>query len=221
MPNPFAVILAQNALAGRSWQHQARQEMSRLDKGAVMVSKFPGSEVRKIAVELNQWIFMPSFIPGPKTSRDFRDALGRFATGVTIVTTTSEQGTIGITANSFTSISLDPPLVLWSAARGSSRYPYFQTAKRFSIHILGAEQEALARSFVHNRHGPDDAQWDHQADGWPVLPNPLARFDCIHHQTHDGGDHSIILGQVTLAEYRDGAPLLFQCGAYGRMITND
>ena len=87
--------------------------------------------------------YMQTVTPGPDTTREFRDALGRFATGVTVVTTDSEIGPLGITANSFASVSLDPPLVLWAPARFSRRFKAFAETLYFAIHVIGAEQKAL------------------------------------------------------------------------------
>ena len=90
---------------------------------------------------------MEDVVPGPDTQKAFRDALGRFATGVTVVTTDSEIGPLGITANSFASVSLDPPLVLWSPAKSSRRYEAFAEAKDFAIHVIGAEQAEISARF--------------------------------------------------------------------------
>ena len=159
---------------------------------------------------------MTSFTPTKETEREFRDALGRFATGVTVVTTDTPQGALGITANSFASVSLDPPLVLWSPARASRRFPAFAAAERYAIHILGSDQVDLCQRFT--RDGFDFAGLDWQAgpDGVPLIGGCLARFDCARVDTHDGGDHLIVVGRVIEAEHREGAPLLFSCGSYGR-----
>lgn len=155
------------------------------------------------------------FTPGPETARLLRDALGRFATGVTVVTAASAAGPVGITANSFTSVSLDPPLVLWCPARGSRRFVHFADAAHFSIHVLGAEQMDLARRFA-SGPGTFDAPNDALSpEGVPHLRGVLARFDCALHAAHDGGDHSIVVGRVLRGALRDGAPLVFSAGGYG------
>lgn len=153
--------------------------------------------------------------PGPAVARDFRDALGRFATGVTIVTTMGPQGPLGFTANSFASVSLDPPLVLWSPARASSRFAAFAAAGHYAIHVLALDQHPLITRF--GRGGPGFDGLDHatNAEGVPLLPGALARFECRQQSTHDGGDHLIILGRVLRFALRDGAPLVFSQGAYG------
>lgn len=158
---------------------------------------------------------MPGFTPGPETVAHFRHALGRFATGVTVVTTEADQGPVGITANSFASVSLDPPLVLWSPARASRRFAVFAAAERFAIHILDARQEDLCRHFVRHGHAPEGLAWQRGHGGVPVLPDCLARFDCALHARHDGGDHAILVGRVLHAVVGSGAPLVFLGGDYG------
>ena len=157
------------------------------------------------------------FTPGPETARLMRDALGRFVTGVTVVTAPTPAGPIGITANSFTSVSLDPPLVLWCPARASRRFAHFDGAGHFAIHVLGAGQLDLARHFASGAGG--FAAEDHSPEGVPLLPGVLARFDCALHAAHDGGDHSIVVGRVLRAELRDGAALVFSGGDYGQFSS--
>jgi flavin reductase (DIM6/NTAB) family NADH-FMN oxidoreductase RutF len=153
--------------------------------------------------------------PGPDTARDFRTALGRFATGVTLVTCDSGIGPLGITANSFASLSLDPPLVLWSPARSSRRFAAFTAASHFAIHILRDDQLDLARAFTHHGQAWDHADWHPSPEGVPLIDDVLARFDCRLHAIHDGGDHAIVVGKVTSAVIGDGTPLVFAGGGYG------
>ena len=159
---------------------------------------------------------MTAFTPNKDTERAFRDALGRFATGVTVVTTLSDQGPLGITANSFASVSLDPPLVLWSPARSSRRFPAYEGATRYAIHILGENQADICRRFSRDGLDFDGLDWSSNSDGVPLIANCLARFDCVREAAHDGGDHLIVVGRVLSAEFRNGAPLLFAAGNYGR-----
>ena len=160
--------------------------------------------------------------PTPDTARDtaraLRDALGRYATGVTIVTAQRPQGPVGITANSFTSVSLDPPLVLWCPARRSSRFAAFAEAPTYAIHVLAADQLELCRRFA--RSGADfaDLPSGTTPEGAPILQGVLARFDCRAHAIHDGGDHAILVGQVLRATTREGDPLLFWGGRYGDFL---
>jgi flavin reductase (DIM6/NTAB) family NADH-FMN oxidoreductase RutF len=153
--------------------------------------------------------------PGPDSERAFRDALGRFATGVALVTCDSEIGPLGITANSFASLSLDPPLVLWSPARSSRRFAAFTGTMHFAIHILRDDQLALARAFTHHGQAWDEVTWSTSADGVPLIDDTLARFVCRRHALHDGGDHAIVVGEVTSVLIGAGAPLVFAGGGYG------
>jgi flavin reductase (DIM6/NTAB) family NADH-FMN oxidoreductase RutF len=148
--------------------------------------------------------------------RAFRDALGRFATGVTVVTIATRDGPMGFTANSFASVSLDPPLVLWSPARSSARFPFFAAARHYAIHVLGAEEVELSQRFVRGGSGFDGLSHSTNAEGVPVLKTALSRFDCEQTATHEGGDHLIVVGRVLRAVFRQGGPLVFSQGAYGR-----
>ncbi len=156
-----------------------------------------------------------SFSPGTDDTRVLRDAFGRFATGVTIVTTQSANGPLGITANSFSSVSLEPPLLLWSPARASRRFEAFATATHFAIHVLGDGQMDLCKRFSQDGFNFEGLDWQASEAATPLLPDCLARFECAHHASHDGGDHLVILGRVLGAEFADGAPLLFNAGTYG------
>jgi len=166
---------------------------------------------------------MERFTPGPDTHRQYRDALGSFATGVTIVTATGVNGPVGITANSFSSVSLEPPLVLWSPARASQRFEAMVAAERFAIHVLGAGEEDLAQRFA--RSGGD---FDGLAIEWAETPAPplldegwIARFLCRRVAVHEAGDHAIVLGQVEEVGRREGPPLIFAGGAYGDFSPAD
>ncbi|CUW98090.1 flavin reductase family protein [Agrobacterium genomosp. 2] len=156
------------------------------------------------------------FVPGGENSRSFRNALGAFTTGVTVVTATTPEGPIGMTVNSFASVSLDPPLVLWSPAKSSSRYHAFSGATHFAIHVLSADQDVLSARFTRNGRAFDDLDWELNDEGVPVIPGTLARFECRQAAAHDAGDHTIIVGEVLRAAHRDGDPLCFSGGAFGR-----
>lgn len=149
-------------------------------------------------------------------ARAFRDALGRFATGVTVVTIAGPDGPMGFTANSFAAVSLDPALVLWSPARSSSRFVHYEAAQHYVIHVLDQDHAEWLTRF--NRGGPGFHALSHEtnAEGVPVIHGALARFDCARHAAHEGGDHLIVVGRVLRAAYRDGAPLIFSQGQYGR-----
>lgn len=158
---------------------------------------------------------MSSFVPGPDTARMFRDALGRFATGVTVVTCDSDLGPLGITANSFASLSLDPPLVLWSPARASRRFQAFIDARHYAIHILSKAQQDLCERFATQGHDFDGMDWHANGHRVPLFRGCLARFECTRHAIHGGGDHAIVVGHVDAAEVNEGEPLLFAGGRYG------
>jgi flavin reductase (DIM6/NTAB) family NADH-FMN oxidoreductase RutF len=159
---------------------------------------------------------MRSFVPGPHSKREFRDALGRFATGVTVVTTATPDGPVGITANSFASVSLDPPIVLWSIGRHSKRFAAFADCDHFAVHVLGAEQLDLGRRFARSGDAFTGLEFERNDDGIPLLHGCLSRFECTCIARHDGGDHLIVVAQVSNATLRDGEPLLFAGGDYGR-----
>ena len=152
---------------------------------------------------------------GVTDARALRDALGQFATGVTVVTIMGPDGPMGFTANSFSSLSLDPALVLWSLARSSQRFQPYAAAESFAIHILSRAQSDLPARFSRGGAGFDGLDWQANAEGVPVLPGALARFDCRQHATHDGGDHLIIVGKVLRLAREDGSPLVFAQGRFG------
>ena len=154
-------------------------------------------------------------VPDAANARVFRDALGRFATGVTVVTIQGPDGPMGFTANSFSSLSLDPALVLWSPAKAALRYPFYATAKHYAIHVLGQDHADLPARFSRGGPGFEGLDWQTNAEGVPVLPGVLARFDCAQHATHDGGDHLIIVGLVLRLALEEGAPLVFANGRFG------
>lgn len=159
---------------------------------------------------------LDSFVPGPDRKREFRDALGRFATGVTVVTTATADGPVGITANSFASVSLDPPIVLWSIGRQSKRFTAFAGCSAFAVHVLGAEQLELGKRFARSGDAFAGLRHDLNEAGVPLLLGCLSRFECTRIAAHDGGDHLIVVARVTAAALREGEPLLFSSGGYGR-----
>ncbi|KFI31655.1 flavin reductase [Haematobacter massiliensis] len=161
---------------------------------------------------------MPIFTPDRDHERDFRDALGRFATGVTVVTTQTAAGPIAITANSFAAVSLNPPLVLWSPARMSSRFDAFVAAERFAIHVLAAGQNDVARHFTKQGTDFTGVPLTESDTGIPLIEGCLARFECRQHAVHEGGDHVIIVGEVERAAYDDGKPLVFHAGHFGNLV---
>jgi len=163
-------------------------------------------------------VMAETFVPGPGTARAFRDALGRFATGVTVVTCATPEGPLGFTANSFASLSLDPPLILWSPAKASRRYTPFVEAGHFAIHVLGAEQGGIGAGFARDGAAFAAVPWALNREGVPVIDGTLARFECSRAALHDAGDHSIVVGRVLRASLREGEPLVFASGRYGGFL---
>jgi len=156
-------------------------------------------------------------------SRDFRNALGTYATGVTIITAAADDGRpYGLTCNSFAAVSLKPPLVLWSLVVYSSSLTVFQNASHFAVNVLGATQKALADKFAK----PSDDKfagidWTPGLGGAPVLAESVANFQCRAVNRYYGGDHVIFLGAVEAYSYNRKEPLLFARGTYGRFRTDD
>lgn len=151
----------------------------------------------------------------PFTQREFRDALGQFATGVTIITARSPEGhPVGATVSSFNALSLNPPLVLWSLGLTASSLPVFQRCTHYAIHVLGAAQKPLAELFA--RKGAD--RFGHtphhdSAHGVPLLEGCAAVFECRNRSRHEEGDHVIFIGEVERCEHhRERAPLLYHAG---------
>ena len=153
-------------------------------------------------------------------SRRFREVCGAYATGVAVITAVDAAGTpTGVTVNSFSSVSLNPPLVQFSLDRGASVYPVFETADHFAVNVLAREQEWLSARFSTDANhfvGVEYIGWD---NGCPIIQGCLANFECSRYALHDGGDHVIILGHVRRLEcVPAGEPLLFHRGQYGSFI---
>ena len=145
-----------------------------------------------------------------------RQAFGKFATGVTIVTAAGAQGrAVGVTANSFSSLSLDPPLLLWSIARSSSNYAVFRRAGHFAVHILDYAQLALSRRFsARGVNRFEGVPVESGPGGCPLLCDYHVRFECSVSERHEGGDHLIMVGRILNVEHRPGSPLLFYGGRF-------
>lgn len=146
----------------------------------------------------------------------FRAALGAFTTGVTIITSRGEDDEpVGITANSFNSVSLNPPMVLWSLAKNARSLPVFSRGKHWNVHVLSTEQEDLSGRFA--RQGEDKfagVAFDEGISGAPLLQDCTARFQCRTAFQYEGGDHVIFVGEVLAFDHSDRAPLAFQNGQY-------
>lgn len=157
------------------------------------------------------------FMPEAAQGRAFRDALGLFATGVTVITTQTEAGPLGITANSFSALSLDPALVMWAPGKFSRRFEAFAEAPYFAIHVLEAGQLPVAEHFAAKGADFDLPDIGTGMGGVPLLPGCLARFECARHAVYPGGDHAIVVGRVLRVRMRDGDGLSFFRGQYGRI----
>jgi 3-hydroxy-9,10-secoandrosta-1,3,5(10)-triene-9,17-dione monooxygenase reductase component len=151
----------------------------------------------------------------PPSAPQFRKALGAFATGVTIVTTRAGDQDIGLTANSFNSVSLDPPMVLWSLARNSLSLPAFLAGDHFAVHVLSAAQEPLSKLFaVRGENKFKNLPVIRGHGDVPLLANCAARFQCRTAYRYEGGDHMIFVGEVLDFDQSELAPLVFHGGRY-------
>ncbi|WP_300034506.1 flavin reductase family protein [uncultured Roseobacter sp.] len=165
------------------------------------------------SLQMNQ---MQQFAPDAESARDLRHAMGKFGTGVTVITAMTDAGPIGMTANSFSSVSLDPALVLWCPAKSSGRYAHFIGAKHFAIHVMGVEHADIAMGFARSGAAFDGLDIAVNAQGVPLLGQCLARFECETQDIHDAGDHSIVVAQVHQAAFREGDALIFCEGRFGQ-----
>ena len=157
------------------------------------------------------------FQPDSSNTRTLRDAFSRFATGVTVVTCPSELGPVAITANSFSSVSLEPPLILWAASQASRRFPSFQDAEHFAVHVLAAEQHDLCEQVASDGFALKDMDHLSNSEHVPLIPGCLACFECRTHAIHPAGDHAVILGEVLRVEYRPGNALAFFGGNFAQL----
>jgi 3-hydroxy-9,10-secoandrosta-1,3,5(10)-triene-9,17-dione monooxygenase reductase component len=155
--------------------------------------------------------------PGPVDPRVLRDVLGHFASGVTVVTADTGAGPLGFTCQSFSSLSLDPPLVVFAPARTSTTWPRLREIGRFCVNVLAEEQTALSQNFA--RSGGDKfagVHWTRSRHGSPVLQDVVAWIDGELWAEYDGGDHTLVVARVLdLGADPARRPLLFHRGAYG------
>lgn len=150
-------------------------------------------------------------------SLQFRNALGRFATGICVITANPEgHKPFGLTVNSFASLSLAPPLVLWSLQKSSDTMEAFRVATQYCVNVLTSEQQSLSAKFAKKgEHTLESSHYTTGKTGLPVLRNCLANFECDITARHDGGDHVILVGQVRELEVQSGGrPLLYYEGGY-------
>jgi len=152
--------------------------------------------------------------------RAFRQALGSFPTGVAVITTSaSAEHHMGITVNSFTSVSLDPPLVLWCLDKKSDRYHAFTKARSYTVSILGTEHQGVSsRLAKQGSHNLDGIGLSKTTLGPPSLTDALAVFECAADAVHDAGDHAILIGRVLrFSRHGEGEPLVYFRGKYGSL----
>lgn len=156
-------------------------------------------------------------------TRAFRDVLGHFASGVTVVTAATGVGPVGFTCQSFTSLSLDPPLVALAPGKSSTSWPRIAAAGAFCVNILQADQVDVGRTFAVSSAEQADkfagVPWSPAPSGAPVLDGVLAWVDCTLLAVHDAGDHELVLGRVTDLGVGDGEPLLFYRGRFERLAA--
>ena len=159
----------------------------------------------------------------PFDSREFRRALGAFPTGVTVITTRNAQGeTFGVTANSFSSVSLDPPLILWSQSTTSSSYPVFRDCDRFVVNILADHQIRVSNQFA--KSGPDkfrEIPTTTGLGGIPIIQDCAAHLECVKVAAHPGGDHVVYIGQVEKISRSGHRSLAFGDGKYLMTFAHD
>ncbi|ROS04644.1 flavin reductase (DIM6/NTAB) family NADH-FMN oxidoreductase RutF [Sinobacterium caligoides] len=153
-------------------------------------------------------------------SREFRNALGRFPTGVCVITTTPEGGKpMGMTVNSFAALSLEPALVLWSIQTNSECYAVFEKAKGFTVNVLSEEQVDVSNAYAKKGdHDLKEGEFRLGKSGQPVLKGAITSFECTMSAQHDGGDHVIIVGEVIeMDNSPTGRPLVFHSGKYEQL----
>jgi flavin reductase (DIM6/NTAB) family NADH-FMN oxidoreductase RutF len=152
----------------------------------------------------------------PIEKNQLRQVMGHFATGVTIITTVNKEGQLhGLTANAFTSVSLEPPLLLISVDKKAESWPAFEESKVFTVNILGDDQEALSRKFaVSGGNKFEGVAYRRGGNGAAILEGALAFIECTLYAAYEGGDHSLYLGEIQEAAVREGKPLVFFRGGY-------
>lgn len=154
----------------------------------------------------------------------FRHVLGHLPTGACVITTVDARGEpLGLTCNSFTSVSLSPPLVSFCPAKASTTWPRMRPSGRFGVNVLAADQDAVCRLFaLRGAKRFDSIDWRPSATGNPLLDGALAWMDCEIVAEHDAGDHTIVVGAVqALDRSREHGPLIVFRGGYGRLMTDD
>jgi flavin reductase (DIM6/NTAB) family NADH-FMN oxidoreductase RutF len=155
--------------------------------------------------------------------REFRNALSSFSTGVAVVTTADLEGQpLGMTINSFASVSLDPPLTLWSIHKACGYIDEFLASKEFAIHVLKRDQENVSNAFSATENDRfSSVQWSANDNNTPLLMDYCSRFVCTPEHNYDGGDHIIMVGRVTSFDHNiDADPLVFHSGQYKHLASS-
>ena len=155
------------------------------------------------------------------SSREFRDALGCFATGVCVVTAKPDSGdAFGMTINSFASVSLDPPLILWSLQNNSDMFEAFESCTRWAVNILRSDQQAISIQYAKKGdHLLEPTHYRMSASGIPVMPNTMVSLECELEARYPGGDHAILVARVLdMSRRHGGKPLVFCSGAYRELV---
>lgn len=155
-------------------------------------------------------------------AKKFRRALGNFATGVTIITARAPDGTnVGVTASSFSSLSLDPPLILWSSIKETPSCKLFETATHFAVNILASDQMDMSNHFARQQEDKFEGfEWEEGIGGAPIFPNCAGRFQCESYDKLDGGDHWIFVGRVVSFDDYGRSPLCFHQGSYSMVFNH-
>ena len=168
-------------------------------------------------------VSVPEIAASDLSTDELRRALGRFVTGVTIVTCRDEHGEpVGLTANSFNALSLDPPLVLWSLRQASSTISAFTNASHFAINVLSVDQVDLSRRFARPSSAKFDAgEWTDGQGGAPLLGGCVAVFECRRHSHHAAGDHVLFIGEVERLGGTAATPLVYHAGHYRALADLD
>lgn len=161
---------------------------------------------------------LPAAIADGISADEFRRSLSCFATGIVIVTSLDSNGQpVGMTVDSFNSVSMDPPLVLWSLDLSAPSLPAFRTHSSFVVNVMSDQQLALCKVFA--KSGADKfagVNWKPGLDGSPILPDTVATIECATYKQYEGGDHEIHLGQVMASRISDRHPLIYNRGQFGK-----
>lgn len=154
------------------------------------------------------------------SQRALRNAFGGFATGITVVTGIKNGSPVGMTVNSFSSVSLEPPLVSWCLGDQATLFDFFRTADFFAVNILARDQQALSRSFANSEDDCfEKARWTPGLEGLPLLAGCIANFQCQVEHRYPGGDHIILVGRVLAFNHDPAEPLVFFGGKYRTLTT--